>query len=167
MLDTSGGTTSRSCWLCRCVCGVERQVLVRNLLESKSKGCGCARREGRRKRPFEWLFNHAVFDAKRRSKPFTLTYEEFLEFTKKPTCHYCGTTLAWEPHLRAINKTRNTRAIYNLDRKDNSLGYVKENLVECCGRCNAGKGERFSYAEWVIMTKALRKAKGATGEQLV
>lgn len=164
ILDNSEGTRSRSHWTCCCICGTERKVLVRNLLEGKSKGCGCSRYKALRKRPYEWLFNHAALDAKRRGKSFSLTYAEFLEFTQKPTCHYCGTALTWEPHLRTISETRNTRAIYNLDRKDNSLGYVKENLVECCGRCNAGKGERFSYEEWVIMTAVLRKAKGVSGE---
>lgn len=161
VLDDSEGTRSRSHWLCRCVCGTERRVLVRYLFEGRSKGCGCSRYKSLRKRPFEWLYNHLVLDAKRRSKFVGLTYEEFLEFTKKPTCHYCEAPLVWEPHLRAISETRNARAIYNLDRKNNSLGYVKENLVECCGRCNAGKGGRFSYKEWVIMTAALRNVLGA------
>lgn len=28
-------------WVCRCICGTEKEVAQYNLLEGKSKGCGC------------------------------------------------------------------------------------------------------------------------------
>lgn len=32
-------------WLCRCVCGVEREVTGHNLKAGQSKGCGCKQKE--------------------------------------------------------------------------------------------------------------------------
>lgn len=46
-------------------------------------------------------------------------------------CHYCGYT----PELN--NSAYNP---YNgIDRLDNALGYIKENAVPCCRRCNLAK----------------------------
>ena len=36
-------------------------------------------------------------------------------------------------------------AKYNLDRKDNSIGYSKNNCVVCCSTCNYIKGDKFTY----------------------
>lgn len=35
------GDRSFHMWLCRCACGTEREVLAWNILQGKTKGCGC------------------------------------------------------------------------------------------------------------------------------
>lgn len=35
----------KAVFLCRCKCGTERKVLARNLCNSRSKSCGCWRKE--------------------------------------------------------------------------------------------------------------------------
>jgi hypothetical protein len=96
-------------------------------------------------RPFEYLYNLLVASSKRREYACSLTYEDFLEFTKQESCHYCGAPIVWEKYA-----ARRKEFSYgnHLDRKDNAQGYSKENCVVCCRRCNWGKGDMFTYDEW-------------------
>jgi hypothetical protein len=102
-------------------------------------------------RPYESLYNKLCSAAARQKHDMKLTYEDFLEFTKVPNCHYCNASVTWA----ADTYKRNGNG-YNLDRKDNSLGYIGENCVVCCARCNHGKSDRFTYAEWWAMTAIFR-----------
>ncbi len=79
-----------------------------------------------------------------------MTYDEFLEFTRIAACHYCGFDVCWKDYGRAP---------YNLDRKDNTKDYSKDNCVVCCFDCNATKGARFSYEEMIILGKAIREIR--------
>ena len=56
--------------------------------------------------------------AKRRNYEFSLDYKEFSEIMNKD-CHYCRKKIAW-----------------GIDRKDNKIGYTKDNSVPCCEMCN-------------------------------
>jgi hypothetical protein len=105
-----------------------------------------------RKRPFEALFNHLKLRAKHKHQVVYLTYEEFIEFTKSSACHYCEKALVWTEY--SLNRGRS--AACNLDRKDNALGYSRDNCVPCCPRCNKAKSGHFSYDEWYRMTEVLR-----------
>lgn len=57
--------------------------------------------------------------ARQRKLKFALTYEEFMSFWQKP-CSYCGAQI-------------NTIGI---DRIDNTVGYILENVTSCCTECN-------------------------------
>jgi hypothetical protein len=46
---------------------------------------------------------------------------------------------------------------YQLDRKDNDLGYTPENVVACCTRCNYAKRDHFTYDELYAMTECFRR----------
>ena len=108
-----------------------------------------------RKRPFESLHHNLQYWATRRGTEVDLSYEEFLEFTKVVVCHYCGDPIDWTG--RDYNWRKSFKSGHFLDRKDNTLGYSKDNCVVCCKDCNFGKGDRFSYDEWKVMTAALRE----------
>ena len=60
--------------------------------------------------------------AKRRNHEFHLTFTEFKTFENKP-CRYCG---------EKVN-------VISLDRIDNDIGYIYENVDSCCYYCNAFK----------------------------
>jgi hypothetical protein len=60
--------------------------------------------------------------AKKRGLLFELTLDYFKENWNK-NCYYCG---------EVINGI-------GLDRVDNSIGYIKENIVNCCPMCNRMK----------------------------
>jgi 5-methylcytosine-specific restriction endonuclease McrA len=142
-------------WLCICSCGAKTRVRSKNLLSGKTKSCGCLQKElasqRERKLPYEALYNH--FKAVNRKKhPIGISYEEFLKFTTVDCCHYCGRPVFWSKHNPKDNGNK-----YNLDRKDNSKGYVPENLVVCCKRCNYAKSNDFNYDEWLVVGAALRE----------
>jgi hypothetical protein len=134
-------------WRCRCDCG---KIVVKksSYLLNKTKSCGCLWREtagdATRKRPFESLYNNLKRRALRKNLQFDLTYEYFVSLTKLTRCHYCDTPVKWSEY--ALDK--NGRAT-NLDRKDSNLGYLKNNVVVCCIRCNRAKLDHFTYSEWV------------------
>ena len=65
---------------------------------------------------------------------------ESLGLTEEKKCHYCGAELRG----------------YNLDRKDNTKGYSKENCVVCCGTCNKARGNWFTYEEFLLLSHGLR-----------
>lgn len=63
--------------------------------------------------------------ARKEGLVLNLTFEEFL-FIRSHPCHYCKGILP--------------EAGSGVDRQDNRLGYVHENCVPCCTRCNTKKG---------------------------
>ena len=129
-------------YLCRCKCGTEKEVLSSTLQSKRTKSCGCLRIEAISKRRLESLYNRLVSHS---SAKVSMTYEEFLTFTSTEACHYCGAAVEW----------RNGHG-YNLDRKDNTLGYSVDNCVVCCGSCNRTKGDRYTYEEFLIIAHGLR-----------
>lgn len=83
-------------------------------------------------------------NATRKGREFGLTLEQFEEITSQP-CHYCG------------GYTEN-KEFCGIDRVDNDVGYVLENCVPCCFRCNAWKGkltteEFLNHAKDIVRVK--------------
>ena len=74
--------------------------------------------------------------ARNRELPCTVTLSEFRELLQK-ACAYCGFDL---------NETG-----CGLDRMDNALGYVIENVAPCCHVCNQAKSDFFSADEMKTM----------------
>ena len=74
-------------------------------------------------RPVEQvIYDRYKYSAERRNVVFELNLEEFKSYWKKP-CSYCG------GEIQTIG----------LDRIDNDLGYIKENITPCCTVCNLSK----------------------------
>jgi len=146
----ASNSNNRYC-LCKCVCGTIRPVLIVELQKGTSSSCGCTR--GVRKlRPFESGLNLLIRQATKRKYAVNLTYDEYLEFTKIKNCHYCNNYIDWAP----FNMIKNKACGHHLDRKDDSLGYSKENCVVCCPRCNWAKGWYFTYDEWLQLGNVIR-----------
>ena len=133
---------------CACDCGKEvvKRLDVIGTLGSKS--CGCIRKSFHNS-AIRKLFTEYRTSAKRRGHEFSID-EEFIKDNIFKNCHYCGI----EP---SREKTVNSDTIiYNgLDRKDNSVGYVEDNLVTCCTICNAAK-HTLSYEEFMAWIERLR-----------
>lgn len=144
------GNNNRMC-LCRCECGAERDVLVPSLYKGLSTGCGCVRR-GRRLRPYESTYRLLVRQAELRGYLVEISYEDFVGFTKATECHYCGDGISWCP----FNIIKNNSSRHNIDRADNSRGYVLDNCVVCCTRCNTAKQDHFTYHEWLEIGRLIR-----------
>jgi len=81
---------------------------------------------------FNNLYNDYRTGAKSKNREFKLTPNEF-ELLTKNNCYYCGEIPSNIKHAR----NRTEIYIYNgIDRKDNNKGYISENVVSCCKRCN-------------------------------
>jgi hypothetical protein len=106
------------------------------LANRKNGKCSSCSKQGKisnnRGKPFGSLYYLIKFHAsKYRNIECLLTYEDFLEFTKIDKCYYCGDKIIWNCY-----QTKNGRGRSNLDRKNNTKGYSKDNCVVCCESCN-------------------------------
>lgn len=128
----------RTFWTCLCKhCNQLTTVGYANLKRNPDS-CGCLNKL----RPYEWLYNQLRYNATKRNIDVTLTFEDFLEFTKIEDCYYCGSSVVWNEY------TSRSRHASNLDRQDNSVGYIKKNCVACCQRCNLMK-HKHSPSEFI------------------
>lgn len=78
-------------------------------------------------------------------KPFNVTRKEFYEWYKNQPkkCAYCGLC---EDDITKINDTQLNRSLrLTIDCKDNDRGYVIDNLVLSCLRCNFMKNDLLDY----------------------
>jgi hypothetical protein len=130
-------------WQCICFACDKFCVVLGQQLTKGQKSCGCITSP---LRPYESLYHRLQKSTKHKVE---LTYEEFEEFTRTVECHYCGEPLVWR--VRYAGKGG-----WQLDRKDTTGAYSKNNVVVCCKRCNFGKGNRFTYDEWVKIGKLIR-----------
>jgi len=128
-------------------------------------------------RPYEAYFRRVKHNAEHpkkkrgvmgRTKPWLMSYDEFLTFIGTPSCHYCGAHLSWpDSYTPAFERS-------NLDRMDNELGYTKDNCVPCCLSCNITKGAKLTYEEMVLVgnhrrthPRTISNLGGVTPESIV
>ena len=144
---------------CVCDCGTKVTKMNAQLRCGDVTSCGCYRRYIigiKNRKPFGVAaINTALRSIKKSAKirnlEFMLSDAEAIELMKKP-CFWCGVYLG--------NKGSQTRTIngnpgYNgLDRIDNNKGYIKDNVVPCCGRCNKARHTQ-SMSEFLLMCKAV------------
>lgn len=88
---------------------------------------------------------------------FTLTFEEFKEIIKNNVCEYCGKSLIYHKHSKDWGK--NLSRAHQLDRKDNTKGYTKDNVVPCCWTCNRLKSDVFTYDEFMKLSPILKEIR--------
>lgn len=146
-------------YIFRCMsCTEEMAVLATDLKRASGRCRKCAAVNAApihshrvRKKPYEALFNRFNYDRQRCVQESDLTFEDFLEFIKIGECHYCGEKVTWAEYCLQKNGYR-----YNLDRKDNAIGYLKSNLVVCCWNCNETKSDRFTYDQFVQIGALIR-----------
>ena len=91
------------------------------------------------------MFHAYQVSAKKRFLDFNLTIEEFKEIISGD-CFYCGSP------SQQLLKTGSHRFKYNgIDRIDNNKGYIKDNIVSCCKRCNFSKTSMLQkdFYQWI------------------
>src|SRR5208282_3209144 len=115
----------------RCICGTEKPVEGHSLRRGITESCGCcADHTHSSLLPHQSVYNFLVANSNKQGHYISLTFEEFLRFTEIKECHYCGALLTWREFGGRI---------YQLDRKNNTVGYIAENCVACCKFCNYAK----------------------------
>ena len=135
-------------WTCVCHCGKEVNTSTSKLTSGVSSGCASCN-NGYKKRPYESQYNVLVTSCKRRGYTSSITYEEYGEFSNFKTCHYCDCPVLWVAN-------GDQQHGHKLDRKDNSVGYTKDNCVVCCPRCNKAKGDMFTYTQFKKLGKVIQ-----------
>lgn len=146
---------------CLCQCGTEKIVLLKNILNEKSKSCGCLNREivtnrksKGRKAIGESDLNHLYLvyqkGAKDRGLKFELSKDEFKNITSQ-NCRYCNIEPKQTTGRDKYTKTNGLYYYNGIDRVNNDLGYIKDNCVPCCKTCNYAK-HRLSlkeFSDWI------------------
>ena len=131
-------TTGGIIWKCLCKCGKisyhEGSRVKKNIITS----CGCGRRSKNSKESIlKAKYRDYRWGAKKRSLKFQLSYKRFKEIVKDK-CYYCGSAPSMTGRGNKI-KGDFKILINGIDRKNNDVGYTKENCVPCCKICNRAK----------------------------
>lgn len=149
------GQGRHSYWECICDCGTTKIVSSHSLHAGNSKSCGCLVYRTN-SLPYGYASMNVLWrtyskNAKRRGLDFEIGMEEFRRLTSL-NCFYCGT-----PPNRTVSlgkdKKHNGEYVYNgLDRIDNEIGYIIENIVPCCSKCNYAKRDMSytKFKEWIM-----------------
>jgi hypothetical protein len=123
-------------WLCRCDCGIEKEVDGNNLRDSKSLRC--------RNCLFlisgESLFRDSLRTYKKGAERRGLVWDLLEKDVRNlfdSSCYYCGA----KPEKRYVpRQLRKGNFLRNgIDRKNNDVGYIPDNCISCCTRCNRMK----------------------------
>jgi len=131
---------------CLCDCGNITDVEKAKVVGGITKSCGCVQKEMRknlgksRMLPKYQASINEVFSVYRKSAIkrgfiFQLNREEFLNIITRE-CIYCGDKLT-NTHVKPFNN--GNFSYTGIDRYDNNRGYVKDNCVPCCEKCNRMK----------------------------
>jgi len=152
VLKVAGVGKNGAKWECKCDCGDTVNVKSRSLLYGKIKSCGCLRKIKKGEANFNKLYSGYKKSAQARNFVFSLHKEDFRKIISK-NCFYCGV----EP-LQILNrKFSNGEYLFNgIDRKNNLLGYTKENCLPCCFICNRAKGN-MAYKDFILWIKRIAK----------
>jgi hypothetical protein len=131
-------------WLFLCDCG--REVGLPQEKLGVNRSCGHLNKLPVGQSERNRILRSYKANAKRRGFAWELSDKVF-DTLSQSSCHYCGDL----PNNESHNPRSNGGFIYNgLDRKDNEMGYLKENVVACCKRCNFLK-RSMSYVEFISL----------------
>lgn len=151
----SGSAKTNIKWMCQCDCGVKKWVTMPCLITGRTTSCGCSRINSKNrlsyltaKQPENGIIGKYIHAAKKRKLEWNLAHEDLMKLLKG-NCFYCG----------AIPSQVKNDFVYNgIDRVDNDKGYLKDNVVSCCGICNQGKSNMklSEFYEWINKVKTTR-----------
>lgn len=107
------------------------------------------------------IYNVMKTNCYNKKRKFSLKKEDFLIWynNQKKICTYCKVDEKNLPEsFRKISVSRTgTINRLTIDRKNNNLGYLINNLTLACAQCNKIKGEFLSYEEMLQVGNIIKK----------
>jgi hypothetical protein len=141
-------------WLCQCECGIKKIIRGSSLIYGNPICPKCYKKVSNNKLKYgEAAFNKCFRDyqcrARRRNIIFKLD-KEFFKIITQQKCYYCNC----EPYQECqTSRCQNGNYIYNgIDRIDPLKGYIIDNVLPCCGKCNMAKSS-MSQEEFLLLIK--------------
>lgn len=148
--------SKKTYWNFKCDCGSDKVIRICNVFSGKTKSCGCLNHLTKTLIPsvdksFKELIRVYKKSAKERNLMFDIS-DKIIYETSQQNCHYCGSV----PFKNIIVKNH-LPFIYNgIDRKDNNIGYLINNILPCCEICNKAK-RNLSYIDFIDWIKKIKK----------
>jgi uncharacterized protein YacL (UPF0231 family) len=144
----------RCLWAFKCDCGSYVECIGSDVKAKRKQSCGCLFEEhkagcGKRlsivntkpnkEGPINKLFGAYERAAKSRGYEWLLSKDEFSQLIAQ-NCFYCGGEPKSKYTTCSKHPVNDNVLIYNgVDRKENNIGYTKENCITACGVCNRMK----------------------------
>jgi len=97
-------------------------------------------------------YNQLVSKCKLKNYSIDISQEEYSKLLSLG-CDYCGTKITGSYGV-------------SLDRKDSNKGYLKDNVVPCCGKCNQIKNVHLTYEEMKAAMKAVLEVRNVQVQRL-
>jgi len=128
----SNSKHSRSMWLCKCDCGIEKIILGNDLHRNHTKSCGCLRKETTRQR----FTKHGHSKKGKVTKIYSIWLSMIQRCTNpknKNYHHYGGRGITvckrWSNSFENFNKdmAKEWKLKLTIERKNNDKGYCKNN----------------------------------------
>lgn len=135
-----------------------KEFTVLTFVIKKTKSCGCRNFKGKVYSKKKLYYTYKK-QAEQRNLDFKLTYDELDNITNLP-CFYCGIEKSRMINTECRYKHNEENKCNGIDRKNNELGYTKENSVPCCTICNRGKNS-MKLEEWNNYLNNLVKFRSA------
>ena len=137
-------------WIFECIdCGKDIKVQTNGLKHRTGKCTRCSQLGT----PYMFIYNE-LKNHRNMNVEFALKFEDLLYIIENNSkCHYCESELIYHKHSKVYG-VNNSRA-HHLDRKNNDIGYTKNNVVPCCWECNRLKSDRFTYDEFMKLSPML------------
>lgn len=139
-------------WNCICECGKEFIRESKQIKRKDVKSCGCEKLNFKYRLPFGEahfrFIEHAYkSSAKKRNIEWNLSREKFRELCLKK-CFYCGREPDKIYNPKSNKNVNGLMKISGIDRMNSHKGYMIENCVPCCEKCNKAKSA-IEYEKWV------------------
>jgi hypothetical protein len=153
------GNSNRWLWECLCECGnkcyVRTTILTRENPQTCCKVCSDNRWTQMRILDSFLSLRNRIYrtyerGAKNRNYEFNLTFDQ-VDSLIKQNCHYCDQNPIENKGDQVYTYGKGVFKRNGIDRLDNSKGYMTENVVPCCDRCNTAKMDTSEkdFYQWV------------------
>lgn len=122
--------------VCECSCGRIGVVEHTSLQRGEADSCGCAAMNSNAAK--ERVLSIYQYAARKRGLVWELSDEQFYDIVGK-ACYFCSASPS-NKHVVRRKEWEKSFIYGGIDRLNNALGYVVDNVVPCCKTCNLAKG---------------------------